>query len=110
MKKLSVKLLALLCVMVFFLQGCSYSDLSALLGSGSLTEKALSAEDIYYNYAHSVVEITAKADGATFTGTGFFYDEEGTVITNYHVIENASKINVILNKVSLDKRRWIVRL
>ncbi len=96
MRRFSVKILALLCVMVFFLQGCSYSDLSALLGSGSLIEKELSAEDIYYNYAHSVVEITAKADGATFTGTGFFYDTEGTVITNYHVIETCAEAYITL--------------
>ncbi len=96
MKKFSVKLLALLCVMVFFLQGCSYGDLSALLGSGSLTEKELSAEDIYYRYAGSVVEVTAEAEGATFTGTGFFCDKEGTVITNYHVIETCADAYITL--------------
>ena len=96
MKKRFTKILALLCVMVFFLQGCSYGDLSALLGSGSLIEKALSAEDIYYNYAYSVVEITAKTAGATMTGTGFFYDTEGTVITNYHVIETCAEAYITL--------------
>lgn len=96
MKKLSVKILAVLCVMVFFLQGCSYSDFSALLGSGSIIGKELSAEDIYYNYAGSVVEVTAEADGAIMTGTGFFCDKAGTVITNYHVIETCAKAHITL--------------
>jgi S1-C subfamily serine protease len=96
MKKSSVRLLAILCVMVFFLQGCSYADLSALLGSGSLTQNALSAEDIYYRYAGSVVEVTAETAGATMTGTGFFCDEKGTIITNYHVIETCASAYITL--------------
>lgn len=96
MKKSSVRLLAILCVMVFFLQGCSYADLSALLGSGSLTQTALSAEDIYYRYAGSVVEVTAETAGATMTGTGFFCDEKGTIITNYHVIETCASAYITL--------------
>jgi hypothetical protein len=82
--------------MVFFLQGCSYADLSALLGSGSLTQNALSAEDIYYRYAGSVVEVTAETAGATMTGTGFFCDEKGTIITNYHVIETCASAYITL--------------
>lgn len=96
MKKLSVCLALLLCFSMLFLPGCSYGDLAALLGSGSLMPKEMSAEDIYYNYANSVVEITATADGAMSTGTGFFCDEAGTVITNYHVIETCAEAYITL--------------
>ncbi len=96
MKKLSVCLVLVLCLSMFCLQGCSYAELAALLGSGSLLEKEMSAEDIYYNYANSVVEVTATADGIMFTGTGFFCDEEGTIITNYHVIETCAEAYITL--------------
>ena len=47
----------------------------------------LSAEEIYALAAPSTVEITAESNDFTSTGTGFFYDNSGTVITNYHVID-----------------------
>ena len=30
------------------------------------------------------------------TGSGFFYDEQGHIVTNFHVIENADEVDVIL--------------
>ena len=46
------------------------------------------AEDIYGKISPSVVEIVGQSFSSTSTGTGFFYDENGTIVTNYHVIEN----------------------
>lgn len=90
MKRFSVGLVALICVMVLFLQGCS------VLGLGSLFGTELSATEIYYMYATSVVEIRTEAEGGGSTGSGFFCDKNGTVITNYHVIENYAAAKVYL--------------
>ena len=52
------------------------------------TSAVLSAQDIYELALPSTVNITAIVNESYYyTGTGFFYDENGTVITNYHVIE-----------------------
>lgn len=91
MRKYSVALVALLCVMALFLQGCSF--LSEL---GVDISPALSASEVYNKCAPSVVEITAKNAVSRKTGTGFFYDSEGTVITNYHVIEGCTDIQISL--------------
>jgi S1-C subfamily serine protease len=40
------------------------------------------------------------------TGTGFFWDREGHVVTNYHVIEGASRISVTL----ADQSDWEARV
>ena len=32
-----------------------------------------------------------------FSGSGFIIDKDGLVVTNYHVIKNAKKIEVMLN-------------
>ena len=91
MKKLSLKLTALLlCLCMILLTGCMPIDLTRLL-QGELTP-----EELYYRYAPSVVEVTAEAAGLTATGTGFFCDENGTVITNYHVIETCAKVYITL--------------
>ena len=39
-------------------------------------------------------------------GTGFFFDREGHILTNFHVIENSNQIEVVLN----DGRRLPARL
>ncbi|MGA0309555.1 MAG: hypothetical protein ACO3MX_00780 [Candidatus Puniceispirillaceae bacterium] len=41
-------------------------------------------------------------------GSGFIIDAEGIVVTNYHVIENAEEIRVILaDETSLPPRCWV---
>lgn len=57
-------------------------------------DKALTAEEIYTKISPSVVEIVAVSNTSTSTGTGFFYDTKGTVITNYHVIEGCQSAEI----------------
>lgn len=90
MKKRSVILVALLCVVALCLQGCS------VLGLGSLFGAELTPTELYLACASSVVEIRTKAEGSSAIGSGFFCDTKGTVITNYHVIENFPEAKVYL--------------
>ena len=55
------------------------------------TPKELEAEEIYKIAQQSTVEV--QAGGAMYgsIGTGFFDDDKGTVITNYHVINGMSQ-------------------
>ena len=70
---------------------------------------SIDAADIYRRSAPGVVQITTTSRGATSTdvfgnsvpgqtqralGSGFVIDKEGHVVTNYHVIQGASKIEV----------------
>ena len=48
-----------------------------------------SSEKIYEKALPATVEIQVKTKKGTNTGTGFFDDSDGTIITNYHVIEGA---------------------
>jgi len=59
--------------------------------------------DVYKNVAPSVVNITTQILQPSFfygsvpaqgAGSGFVIDTEGHILTNYHVIENAQRINV----------------
>jgi len=91
MRKCTLVLVALLCVGALFLQGCTlFSEIGAELGID------MSADAVYNKCAQSVVEITAKSTAYKKTGTGFFYDNEGTVITNYHVIEGCTDVQIQL--------------
>ena len=55
------------------------------------TEKELESEEIYKIAQQSTVEV--QAGGAMYgsLGTGFFDDDKGTVITNYHVINGMTQ-------------------
>ncbi len=68
----------------------------------------LSAHEIYERTAPSVVKVTStivrqsespfgfgeSAQQGTATGSGFVIDANGTLLTNWHVVENASKVTV----------------
>ena len=41
-------------------------------------------------------EIHANSSNKESTGTGFFLDNQGTVVTNYHVIEGCDSVNIQL--------------
>ena len=53
----------------------------------------LSYQEIYEKAIDSVVSVTCN----TGTGTGVVLDERGYIVTNYHVIDNATSIEIILN-------------
>lgn len=74
-----------------------------------LTAAILSLEDqiiqLYESVGEGVVNITNRSYGYDFffrpvpqegTGSGFVYDAEGHIVTNYHVIEGADELNVTL--------------
>lgn len=59
--------------------------------------------NLYERVSPSVVHITTEVVTMSFffgpsaregTGSGFVYDDEGHIVTNYHVIENAQRIEV----------------
>ncbi len=74
---------------------------------GDLAADEKSTIDLFEKSRGSVVYITTKAEVRDFwtrnvfsvprgTGSGFIWDDAGHVITNYHVIENASEATVKL--------------
>lgn len=73
-------------------------DLSTPLPAGEV----LTPAQVYARNVNSVVGITCDATATvsgqtlrrTVTGSGFVISEDGFVVTNYHVIENAKKITV----------------
>ena len=78
-------------------------------GSSATTPSGIDATEIYRRNAPGVVQITTTSRGASETdsfgnvlpgqsqqalGSGFVIDKEGHVVTNYHVIDGASEIEV----------------
>jgi S1-C subfamily serine protease len=55
----------------------------------------LNPETLFERAAPAVVRIEAVTPAGTVSGSGFFVDAEGTVVTNAHVIQNATSITVI---------------
>jgi S1-C subfamily serine protease len=54
--------------------------------------------DVYEHVIQSVVNVSvATRDGGSGTGSGFVIDTDGHIVTNNHVIENASYIEVSFN-------------
>ena len=57
----------------------------------------LSLQEIYIRCIDSVVSISCVIPGGGATGTGVILTEDGYIVTNAHVVENAVAIQVILN-------------
>lgn len=66
--------------------------------------KPLTAEQIYERISPSVVTITAISSDGIAQGSGFFINDNKTIATNYHVVENAHTIMITLN----NKERYSV--
>lgn len=68
---------------------------------------SLTATDIYEANVDSVVSIEVKNGYSVGYGTGFIVSEEGYIVTNYHVVENAKQVNVALYDESVYSARVI---
>ena len=49
---------------------------------------------LYERVLPGIVSIQAAGDGGSSLGSGFVYDDQGHIITNYHVVENAKQLEV----------------
>ena len=59
-------------------------------------EGGLSLQDIYAKVIDSVVSISCTSSRGSFTGTGVVLTQEGYIVTNCHVVEDAQHIQVLL--------------
>jgi len=85
----------------------------AVLSRGDLARDEKTATKIFKNISHSVVYISSIEVHRDFfslniyeipkgTGSGFVWDKNGRIVTNFHVIEDASRVEVIL----ADNTKW----
>jgi len=70
-------------------------------GNTALNSACLSAADVYQELRPAVVEITSTQQGrrpfepsGTAAGSGVVVDDQGTILTNYHVVANSSNLTV----------------
>ena len=85
----------------------------AVVARGDLAQDEKTATEIFKNVSHSVVYISSIELRRDFfslniyeipkgTGSGFVWDKDGRIVTNFHVIGDASRIEVIL----ADNTKW----
>jgi S1-C subfamily serine protease len=79
----------------------------AVVARGDLAEDEKTATEIFKNVSRSVVYISNIELRRDFfslnvyeipkgTGSGFVWDKDGRIVTNVHVIEDASRVEVVL--------------
>ena len=122
MKKNKFKLLLVVSVLIFAIMACSLPDISLFdtpeTTSGQETAEAIQVPEqeaeappesfvvpdevllqdalvqLYDTVSPGVVSIQVYAQGGSGIGSGFVIDKEGHVVTNYHVVDGASEVEV----------------
>lgn len=75
---------------------------NSVSGTPNETADGLTPAQVYAQSVDSVVAVSSKIQGimpgqqGTSTGSGFLISENGHIVTNYHVIENATSVTVTL--------------
>ena len=54
----------------------------------------MTSSQVYAKYGDCVVSVNVKTSEGEGAGTGFLISEDGYILTNYHVIENSSSVQV----------------
>lgn len=67
---------------------------SAVTPPASLVESDQVLINLYERVSPGVVSINVVADQGVGSGSGFVYDKNGHIITNYHVVEGAKSIEI----------------
>lgn len=127
MKRASVPLVALvlgavLGVVLYIVFAMFIPDKSSLprpvVDRGPLTQEEQTTIEIFEKSAPAVVFITTKRLQRSYfrrnateqvqgTGTGFIWDKEGHVVTNFHVLQGGNRFEVVLNDQSSYEAEYI---
>ena len=96
----------------------THVELSEAAGPETLDADEQNNIDVYHKAIPSVVNITSKTMAYDFfygpvpeegQGSGFIIDKEGHVLTNYHVVGNATQVEVTLHNKKTYKAQVIGR-
>lgn len=83
-----------------------HSSNMTLVGTNLAYEGMVTPREIYAKYVDSVVSVSSKVSSRSYTGqsvqgtssgSGFILTEDGYVVTNYHVVENATAVTVVMS-------------
>ena len=88
------------------------SEVTVTDSDAAASADGLSVGRIFRNSEKSVVEITATGGGSfgggrEAQGSGFVYDDAGHIVTNQHVVQNASSISVRFSDASTRTARLV---
>lgn len=84
------------------------SNTNQKLSDNVLTGQALRVPEVVRQVKSGVVEIIAQqGQSGTATGSGFVYDNDSHILTNNHVIADASKITVVTSNNSILRAKLV---
>ena len=85
---------------------------NSVSGTPNVNTEGLTPAQVYAQSVDSIVTVSATVRGTmgqqgTSSGSGFVISEDGYIVTNYHVVEGATKVTVMMHS-SLEHRAEIV--
>ncbi|MEM4398256.1 MAG: trypsin-like peptidase domain-containing protein [Candidatus Nitrosocaldus sp.] len=70
------------------------ADVQEQVQTGNTSRSTLTLTELFKYAEQSVVQISVQKGSARGIGSGFIYDVQGHIVTNYHVVENASRVSI----------------